>query len=70
MNAPADPSTQESALAAHWRFIPDPHERLALATQAAAGPGLPSDLKSGVKEYFKAVQGVRAEAPAATKPAQ
>jgi len=46
MNAPADPSTQESALAAHWRFIPDPHERLALATQAAAGPGLPSELKS------------------------
>jgi hypothetical protein len=31
---------------------------------------VPPDLKSGVKEYFKAVQGVRTEAPAATKPAQ
>ena len=46
MNAPADPSTQESALAAHWHFIPDPHERLALATQAAAGQGLPDSLKT------------------------
>lgn len=46
MNEPADPSTQESALATHWRFIPDAHERLALATQSAAGPGLPDSLKT------------------------
>ena len=46
MNAPADPASQESALASHWRFIPDAHERLALATQAATGPGLPDSLKT------------------------
>jgi cysteine desulfuration protein SufE len=46
MNAPADPASQESALASHWRFIPDAHERLALATRAATGPGLPDFLKS------------------------
>lgn len=46
MNATADPASQESALATHWRFIPDAHERLALATQSAAGPGLPDSLKT------------------------
>jgi len=35
-----DPAATEATLAAHWNLIPDPQERLALATQSLAGQGL------------------------------
>lgn len=42
----ADPTATEAALSAHWNLIPDPQERLALATQSLAGPGLRDDQKT------------------------
>lgn len=42
----ADPAATEATLSAHWNLIPDPQERLALATQSVAGPGLPNDQKT------------------------
>ena len=41
-----DPAAREAALVAHWSIIPDLTERLALATQAHAGPGMPPESRT------------------------